>query len=143
MLSVSHVCCIYSNALQDYFWSWKQTVWTLIRLFLKEQSDLGPYCLQDIYSKVYKQTCEQTTIVMNGREKSFFYKIPVIWSCQWKIRGARWSVPVNSAAFQAKLQGGHQWAGRAFLNIGEPGWSLSQYSSVSRASDMIIIPTLF
>ena len=26
--------------------AYTQTVWTLIRLLLEEQSDLGPYCLQ-------------------------------------------------------------------------------------------------
>ena len=28
------------------FFSWTQTLWTLIRLLLKDQSNLGPYCLQ-------------------------------------------------------------------------------------------------
>ena len=55
------MCCIYSNAFQNTFdhgskryepWSdcailsWKQTLWTLIRLLFREQSDLGPYGLQ-------------------------------------------------------------------------------------------------
>ena len=30
----------------DYSFSWKQTFWTLIRLLLRDQSNLGPYCLQ-------------------------------------------------------------------------------------------------
>ena len=33
---------------------------------LREQSDLGPFCLQYGLSKVYKEKSEQTTIVMNG-----------------------------------------------------------------------------
>ena len=37
------LCCIYSNAL---ILSWKQTLWTLIRLLPVEQSNPGPYCLQ-------------------------------------------------------------------------------------------------
>ena len=31
--------------------SWKPTLWTLIRLLLREQSDLGPFCLQYRLSK--------------------------------------------------------------------------------------------
>ena len=53
----------------------RQTIWTLIRLLLREQSDLGPYCLQHRLSKyrkktikvhICKQAREQTTSVMNG-----------------------------------------------------------------------------
>ena len=44
------VClCHLLNILADFsnlFFAYRQTVWTLIRLLLKEQSDLGPHCLQ-------------------------------------------------------------------------------------------------
>ena len=32
--------------LSNLFFAYRQTVWTLIRLLLEEQSDLGPHCLQ-------------------------------------------------------------------------------------------------
>ena len=39
------VClCRLLNILANF--SYRQTVWTLIRLLLREQSDLGPHCLQ-------------------------------------------------------------------------------------------------
>ena len=44
------VClCRLQNILANFsnlFFAYRQTVWTLIRLLLKEQSDLGPHCLQ-------------------------------------------------------------------------------------------------
>ena len=44
------VClCLLLNILANFsnlFFAYRQTVWTLIRLLLKEQSDLGPHCLQ-------------------------------------------------------------------------------------------------
>ena len=45
MSSVYVVCWIFLQTFQTYFCN-KQTVWTQIRLLLKEQSDLGPHCLQ-------------------------------------------------------------------------------------------------
>ena len=45
MPSVYVVCWIFLQTFQTYF-AYRQTVWTLIRLLLKEQSDLGPRCLQ-------------------------------------------------------------------------------------------------
>ena len=36
----------YSCRLFKPIFAYRQTVWTLIRLLLKEQSDLGPHCLQ-------------------------------------------------------------------------------------------------
>ena len=44
MSSVYVVCWIFLQTFQTYFCI--QAVWTLIRLLLKEQSDLGPHCLQ-------------------------------------------------------------------------------------------------
>ena len=41
--------CRLLNILANFsnlFFAYQQTVWTLIRLLLKEQSDLGPHCLQ-------------------------------------------------------------------------------------------------
>ena len=38
--------CVYSWKLFKRIFAYRQTVWTLIRLLLKEQSDLGPHCLQ-------------------------------------------------------------------------------------------------
>ena len=44
------VClCRLLNILANFsklFFAYRQTVWTLIRLLLKEQSELGPHCLQ-------------------------------------------------------------------------------------------------
>ena len=45
MLSVYVVCWIFLQTFQTYFCI-EQTVWTLFRLLLEEQSDLGPHCLQ-------------------------------------------------------------------------------------------------
>ena len=36
----------YSCKLFNPIFAYRQTVWTQIRLLLKEQSDLGPHCLQ-------------------------------------------------------------------------------------------------
>ena len=36
----------YSCKLFKPIFAYRQTVWTLIRLLLEEQSDLGPHCLQ-------------------------------------------------------------------------------------------------
>ena len=47
----------------DKILSWKQTLWTLIRL----QSDLGPYCLQYWLLKNISRQEEQTTKVLTGR----------------------------------------------------------------------------
>ena len=45
MLSVYVVCWIFLQTFQTCF-AYRQTVWTLIRLLLEEQSDLGPHRLQ-------------------------------------------------------------------------------------------------
>ena len=39
----------------SYLLSWQQTIWTLIRLLLREQSDLGPYCLEHTLLKNIKR----------------------------------------------------------------------------------------
>ena len=44
MLSVYVVFWIFLQTFQPIF-AWSQTVWTLIRLLLEKQSDLGPHCL--------------------------------------------------------------------------------------------------
>ena len=41
----------YSYKLFKPIFAYGQTVWTLIRLLLEEQSDLGPHCLQKWLSK--------------------------------------------------------------------------------------------
>ena len=51
-----YICCTYSNALKKIS-SQKQTLWTLIRLLLREQSDLGPYCLHYKMSSAYHICC--------------------------------------------------------------------------------------
>ena len=45
MSSVYVVSWIFLQTFQTYY-SYRQTVWTLIWLLLEEQSDLGPHCLQ-------------------------------------------------------------------------------------------------
>ena len=49
-VSENVVClCRLLNILANFsklFFAYQQTVWTQIRLLLKEQSDMGPYCLQ-------------------------------------------------------------------------------------------------
>ena len=45
MLSVYVVCWMLLQLSKPTF-AYRQTVWILIRLLLKEQSDLGPHCLQ-------------------------------------------------------------------------------------------------
>ena len=47
MSSVYVVCWIFLQTFQTVaIFAYRQTVWTQIRLLLKEQSDLGPHCLQ-------------------------------------------------------------------------------------------------
>ena len=41
MLSAEYSCKLFKP-----IFAYRQTVWTQIRLLLKEQSDLGPHCLQ-------------------------------------------------------------------------------------------------
>ena len=55
-----HLLANFSNILFAY----RQTVWTSIRLLLKEQSDLGPYFLQKWLLK--SQSDEKATIVVIG-----------------------------------------------------------------------------
>ena len=45
MSSAYVVCWTFLQTSQTYF-AYRQTVWTLIRLLLEEQSDMGPHCLQ-------------------------------------------------------------------------------------------------
>ena len=49
------VClCRLLNILANFpnlHFAYRQTVWTQIRLLLKEQSDLGPHCLQKLLLK--------------------------------------------------------------------------------------------
>ena len=47
MSSVYVFYWIFLQIFQSFFFVYRQTVWTKIRLFLKEQSDLGPHCLQN------------------------------------------------------------------------------------------------
>ena len=42
MSSAEYSCKLFKPIL-----AYRQTVWTLIRLLLEEQSDLGPHCLQE------------------------------------------------------------------------------------------------
>ena len=66
---------------------WRQTLWTLIRLLLIEQSDLGPYCLQYKRLKCMRVK-EQTTIVMTVgirinlclKPSRYLRALPVIFS---------------------------------------------------------------
>ena len=51
ILLIENVICLlhYAAYIQMHsrlILSWKQTLWTLIRLLLMEQSNPGPYCLQ-------------------------------------------------------------------------------------------------
>ena len=50
MLSAFHLCCIYSGAPRLDFIMETKTM-SLIRLLPMEQSDLGPYCLQNTLPK--------------------------------------------------------------------------------------------
>ena len=44
----------------------------------REQSDLGPYCLQYRLSKVCKQIREQMTIVLNGGKRVYRYFLSML-----------------------------------------------------------------
>ena len=55
----------YSCRLFKPIFAYRQTVWTQIRLLLKEQSDLGPHCLQQ-WLLSNRQKTKQTTIVVIG-----------------------------------------------------------------------------
>ena len=60
MLSAEYSCKLFKP-----IFAYRQIVWTLIRLLLEEQSDLGPYSLQNDFWK-HKQMTKQTTIVVTG-----------------------------------------------------------------------------
>ena len=61
------VCLLFmSTAYFEKTWSWKQTLWTLIRLLLRERSDLGP-CSSKMYKQIHNVS-KQTTIVLNNRK---------------------------------------------------------------------------
>ena len=51
MSSVYVVCWKYSCKLSISIFAYRQTVFTLIRLLLEEQFDLGPHCLQKLLLK--------------------------------------------------------------------------------------------
>ena len=57
-----------SKCTSDKKFSWKQIIWTLIRRLLREQSDLGPYCLQFRLPKNISRQEERTT----SRDCQFF-----------------------------------------------------------------------
>ena len=46
---------------------WKQTLWTLIGLLQREQSDLGPYCLQYRLSRYISRWESRWPFFVNGR----------------------------------------------------------------------------
>ena len=68
MLPVYVICWIFLQTFQTYFFAYRQTVWTLIRLLLEEQSDLGPHCLQKwlLKSQADDKAWKQITIVVIG-----------------------------------------------------------------------------
>ena len=65
MLFAYQVYCIALNVLQNTF-TMKSNNMNLIRLLLREESDLSPCYLQYRY-KLHKQMREQTKIVVNGK----------------------------------------------------------------------------
>ena len=62
-----YVCCIYSNALQSNFFMEENNI-NPDQTAPKEQSDLGPYCLQYRLPKNISRRLEQKTKVMTGRK---------------------------------------------------------------------------
>ena len=86
----------------DYFWSWKQTLWTLIRMLLREQSDMGPQCLK--YSK-QNPISEQTTIIVDGEKRVKSMK-KTCWI--WEYWSVCWIVSVRVFVYTLKpVQNGH------------------------------------
>ena len=60
MLTAEYSCKVF-----EPIFAYRQTMWTKIRLLQKEQSDLGPHCLQKWLIN-HKQMRKQMTIVMIG-----------------------------------------------------------------------------
>ena len=65
MSSVYVVCWIFLQTSQSYFCILANSV-DPDQTALKEQSDLGPHCLQKWLLKSHKQKTKQTTIVVIG-----------------------------------------------------------------------------
>ena len=72
MSSAYVVCCIFLQTFQTF--AYRQTVWTQIRLLLKEQSDLGPHCLPD-------QTAPTMTFKEPAEDKADYN------CCDWRFKG--------------------------------------------------------
>ena len=88
---------IYCHLLiQMRFWlhvfvSWKQTLWTLIRLLQREQSDLGPYCLQYRLTKKYKiRWANRWQLLQMAKKDSWFYNGISNYKI-WDIPSILWS----------------------------------------------------
>ena len=63
-----NVCCRYSSVIQTSLlsWSWKQSLWTRIRLILREQSYLGP--LQYLIPKnIFRQNERSKSVWLVGK----------------------------------------------------------------------------
>ena len=98
MSSVYVVCWIFFQKFQIIF-AIRQTVWTLIRLHVEEQSDLGPHCLQND-----KKMKKQTTVVVIGSLRvkltcSFLHR------CQFWYAGLKWLKLTRSFLFLANRTG--------------------------------------
>ena len=84
VLNAFNVCCRYSSVIQTSLlsWSWKQALWTRIRLILREQSYLG--LLQYLIPKnIFRQ---------NGRSKSVWQVGKWVNLCISHVQQIHWKV---------------------------------------------------
>ena len=72
-----NVCCINNIQMHRLILSGMQTLWNLIRLLLKKQSDLGPYCLLYRLSK-YMSRREDNNISELGWDGGKLNVYPIV-----------------------------------------------------------------
>ena len=64
----------YSCKLFKHIFAHRQTVWTLIRLLLEKQSDMGPHCLQKWILKSQADDVADDIVIGSLRVKGTGYK---------------------------------------------------------------------
>ena len=104
-------CLLFKSAAcnQVYFgliFSWKQTIWTQIRLLLREQSDLGPYCLQyRLPRNINRCESKRQNRWLAGKELRRYWVIMIY--CSYGINGALYCYYFMLVLVNARIKPNH------------------------------------
>ena len=84
VLNAFNVCCRYSSVIQTSLlsWSWKQSLWTRIRLILREQS----------YQGLMQYLIPKNIFTQNGRSKSVWLVGKGVNLCISHVEQIHWKV---------------------------------------------------